>query len=82
VLERPLLQRTGHEIGHVRVERLALHNRLAERRVRGLWQSRLLRLVVEGQRAKRFGRLGQASVYAANRFAPIDDALDGVTQCC
>ena len=60
VLDRPVLQGAGDDVGDGRVERLALGDRAAQRPVDVLRQPGALRLVVERQRAKFVGGLARA----------------------
>ena len=79
VLDRPVLQRAGDDVGDRRVERFALRNRAPQRPVDVLGQPRPLDLVIERQGAKIVGHLvrgGHGPL--AERRTPLTDAANGV----
>jgi hypothetical protein len=93
MLDGPVLQRGGDDVGRRRVERLADRDRAAQGAIDLFRQTRALNRVVERQAAEEFCRLrhGLIGPYAvrvdgvgraADVQAPFGNAPDGLTQCC
>src|SRR5262249_11107252 len=75
VLDGPVLERAGDDVGDRGIERLAVRDRAAERAEDVFRQPRALRLFVEGERPEFVGRLA-ARRGAAD--AEVGDGADGV----
>ena len=60
VLDRPVLQRAGDDVGHRVIDRFAVRNGAAQRAEHFLRQPGALDFLVEGQRAEVLGRLARA----------------------
>ena len=78
MLDRPVLQRRGNDVGDGRVDGLSLRDRAAQRAVDILGQTGALRLVVEGQRAKLVTRLGTRGGRGLDAKIPGADVADRV----
>ncbi len=82
VLDRPVLERAGDDVGHRRIERFALRDGASQRAIRVLRQPGTLRFVVEGQRTKFLTGLPARRAAAVHGLAPVTDVANGVACRC